>query len=523
MSVNKATEVAKEIKPFVMGWLRELMAQSKSTSGNTDPYAIILYDESGQKKRMYSFSADGLAAALAAAVSGDVVWLPAGTITALSGDTYTPGEEISTGAIPVTSQAGVEISGLSVGQWYAVEGWNGYFKIGVSYSQLSSNFNLSDGSVFSGNVGQYMVSGSTPEDRTQSPSFCAYSECFDGADGKRYGRTYFMATTSSVWIRANDEPGLYGDNTGTLSWRLRNATFLGSITIPSGIEVVGLGKNSIIDGSVVNEGKITGLTVTGAISGAGKYLCYDAAGQPVTNQPIDMGGEQINNLAAPTADQDAATKKYADDLPPNAHAISHQSGGADAIKLDDLAAPDDNTDLNATTSKHGLLSKLPGDDTYFLNGTGGWSIPAGGGEGGGAFYPQHVLAMIDQFEIIAGGGSFTRAVRTSQTYAFYAYPSTATDGDAIRTTICVDAGTYNVFVLGVKDSNRGKINWAMDGTNFITGQDWYASSTQYNTILSGEVAILTSGRHVLTSTVNGKNASSSGYAMTITAVWLHKQ
>ena len=39
------------------------------------------------------------------------------------------------------------------------------------------------------------------------------------------------------------------------------------------------------------------------------------------------------------------------------HSSRHESGGADAIKLDDLAAPDDNTDLNATTSAHGLVLK----------------------------------------------------------------------------------------------------------------------------------------------------------------------
>lgn len=40
------------------------------------------------------------------------------------------------------------------------------------------------------------------------------------------------------------------------------------------------------------------------------------------------------------------------------HATTHQSGGGDPIKLDDLAAPDDNTDLDATAIKHGLMAKL---------------------------------------------------------------------------------------------------------------------------------------------------------------------
>lgn len=66
---------------------------------------------------------------------------------------------------------------------------------------------------------------------------------------------------------------------------------------------------------------------------------------------------------------------------PTSHKVTHESGGTDAIKLDDLAAPDDNTDLNASTLKHGLLPKLNGDNTYFLAGDGSWLVPAGGGGG----------------------------------------------------------------------------------------------------------------------------------------------
>lgn len=39
------------------------------------------------------------------------------------------------------------------------------------------------------------------------------------------------------------------------------------------------------------------------------------------------------------------------------HAAKHKSGGSDAIKLDELGAPDDNTTRDATTSLHGLMPK----------------------------------------------------------------------------------------------------------------------------------------------------------------------
>jgi len=47
------------------------------------------------------------------------------------------------------------------------------------------------------------------------------------------------------------------------------------------------------------------------------------------------------------------------------------------IKLDDWLGTDDNTDLNASTTAHGLLPKLDNTATNFLNGTGAWSAPSG--------------------------------------------------------------------------------------------------------------------------------------------------
>lgn len=52
-----------------------------------------------------------------------------------------------------------------------------------------------------------------------------------------------------------------------------------------------------------------------------------------------------------------------------------------STKLDDFATPDDNTDLNASNARHGLLRKLDDDTTHFLRGDGAWAIPAGGGGG----------------------------------------------------------------------------------------------------------------------------------------------
>lgn len=65
---------------------------------------------------------------------------------------------------------------------------------------------------------------------------------------------------------------------------------------------------------------------------------------------------------------------------PTAHHTSHEAGGSDPIKLDDLAAPDDNTDLDATTSAHGLMQKFPGGTTTFLRADATFAAPSSTGD-----------------------------------------------------------------------------------------------------------------------------------------------
>jgi hypothetical protein len=67
--------------------------------------------------------------------------------------------------------------------------------------------------------------------------------------------------------------------------------------------------------------------------------------------------------------------RLSNDRYPTSHKSSHYSGGLDAIKLDDFAEPDDNTDLNASPTKHGLCPKLGGGTSNFLRADGTWAAP----------------------------------------------------------------------------------------------------------------------------------------------------
>src|SRR5919204_5528179 len=81
---------------------------------------------------------------------------------------------------------------------------------------------------------------------------------------------------------------------------------------------------------VAHGGDVTG-------PGAAVTTARIATWNGTSGRSIQDGGATIAGVLA-TADAAAATRDA-------------------AIKLDDLAAPDDNTDLNASTSKHGLLRK----------------------------------------------------------------------------------------------------------------------------------------------------------------------
>jgi len=124
--------------------------------------------------------------------------------------------------------------------------------------------------------------------------------------------------------------------------------------------------------------KISEFTVVTDLEGTDHLTGVDnSAADADKNVIITVANFIANVLTGTTAGTLAAgnDSRLSDARTPTAHNTTHQSGGSDAIKLDDLAAPDDNTDLNATTSAHGLLPKLGGGTTNFLRADGSWAEP----------------------------------------------------------------------------------------------------------------------------------------------------
>lgn len=129
------------------------------------------------------------------------------------------------------------------------------------------------------------------------------------------------------------------------------------------------------------------------------------------------------------------------------------------------------------------------------------------------------------YEGIPTAGSFSigaLTVSTGQPYNFYCTSvTTPADGDELSFTTLLRAGTYTISEIGVKNTTRAKLDWYMDGSTFTTGQDWYAASATQNTVFTQTgVTVTGSGEHTVKCKVNGRNASASGWLMSLTCITL---
>ena len=143
--------------------------------------------------------------------------------------TYTLGSVLSSGSIPVTSDDGATITGLSIGQWYAVESSGGPWAPWAGITPCFYTFSASN--VSSGSSGWQGIMGfqdAIPGDPLRRalypttyydyPTWASYYEAVGN-----YGRFYFNATTTSIRVRVADYLSC-SDNSGTLIWTLYAAT-----------------------------------------------------------------------------------------------------------------------------------------------------------------------------------------------------------------------------------------------------------------------------------------------------------
>ncbi|MCF7788610.1 MAG: hypothetical protein K9N47_20980 [Prosthecobacter sp.] len=186
------------------------------------------------------------------------------------------------------------------------------------------------------------------------------------------------------------------------------------------------------------------------------------------------------------------------------HAAQHKSGGADAIKLDELAAPTDVTTLDATTSAHGLLPKLGGGTTNFLRADGTWAAPAGGGasislplrawvestgnDGTGAVGDpgKPYLTMLAAYTAGArmmhlGAGTFAGITKSGDIDLTYiGHGRGKTTITAISTTT---GGAVSLRDVGFKSATIGSITYSYAGS----GGGSAGALVMHNVLISGDV------------------------------------
>jgi hypothetical protein len=139
-------------------------------------------------------------------------------------------------------------------------------------------------------------------------------------------------------------------------------------------------------------------------------------------------------------------------------------------------------------------------------------------------YPNHAFEWIGLFKKVAGSWtSMNFSNVAGRSYAAGWYQDTAADADAAEIVVLLDSGTYDVYVAGMTSNNCGILDWKLNGTNFITGQDWYSASLTEGVTKTGTMTIATAGLQTIRMVINGKNGSSSDYYWLLTAIAFMKQ
>ena len=169
--------------------------------------------------------------------------------------------------------------------------------------------------------------------------------------------------------------------------------------------------------------------------------------------------------------------RLTDSRPPTGHATSHKTGGSDSIKLNELAAPTTNvTALNTSTTFNGLAPMLNGLPTYYLDGTGSYSIPSA------------ASGLLDTGTLVRGvtnksGNGSTKVFTIAHGYSGtpVSYLVNATSVDAFGAfTIAVDATniTLTYQVAPPTGTNNLTYSWLVmsSGTGSAAGEANTSSS-----------------------------------------------
>jgi len=176
-----------------------------------------------------------------------------------------------------------------------------------------------------------------------------------------------------------------------------------------------------------------------------------------------------------------------------AHASDHQSGGSDEIKLDDLGAPDDNTDLDASSSAHGLMPKLSGNSGEYLDGTGAW-VSAVADDYTDADAVAAIAAVLDDTNGISlaySGGVLTATVNLKAAGLTSIQGELSTDANGVYVKLGTTASTAaagddsRIPTQDENDALAGSNGTPSAANPYVTDDDPRVPTTDENDALAG--------------------------------------
>lgn len=210
-----------------------------------------------------------------------------------------------------------------------------------------------------------------------------------------------------------------------------------------------------VRGPVIVGGYVTHLLVTASVT-RGDYLeTSTTAGQATANGTRRAGsfGQLLTGGTDPSA-------------------ILFESPDGALPKLDDLLPPDDNTDLDATTSAHGLLDKLPGGTTTFKRADGAWAIPSGLGASD-SYWDFDVQKGSDQSvtnsSTLVDDTTLQKSMVGSELWHFEAIIVYRSDGTGdFKCDFAVSTGTFSVIATRYFGTDT-TLNSGLQGTTRDSG------------------------------------------------------
>jgi len=118
-------------------------------------------------------------------------------------------------------------------------------------------------------------------------------------------------------------------------------------------------------------------------------------------------------------------------------------------------------------------------------------------------------------------GTWEFSINNSFPFNGILYNSTSANGDNCTWKVALDAGTYNLYTMYTKGGGLGILQILLDGTE-IDSIDEYNGVALNNLVKITSFNVATKGIKALKANCNGKNASSSGYQLTISAIQIER-